>query len=179
MRRIHCYTDPQGQTESGLSLTEVKKRIRKHGGSGYTQHFDRDGSFQETTPIVLGNNARTTYQAEYNHSRKFRNENRTTGTASDDSATAKMREQVTAILDKATGIAKQEKIQEEDNERLMQILAPMLGEKAAYITDQWYDWALSTIHARLYHEYRGLGRSVKRIEAIKKWKESMTKEEKV
>lgn len=71
MRRIHCYTDPQGKTVSGLTLTEVKKRIRKEGGSGYTEHFDRDGSFQETTPITLGNNARTTYQAEYNTSRKY------------------------------------------------------------------------------------------------------------
>ena len=72
MRRIHCYTGPDGQTESGLTLTEVKKRLRKQGGSGYTQHFDRDGSFQENTPITLGNNARTTYQAEYNTSRKFK-----------------------------------------------------------------------------------------------------------
>ena len=70
--RIHVYTSPEGTSESGLSLTEIKKRIRKLGGSGYTQHFDRDGSFHETTPIVLGNNARTTYQAEYNTSPKYR-----------------------------------------------------------------------------------------------------------
>ena len=71
MRRIHVYTSPEGKSESGLPLTEVKKRIRKFGGSGRTEHYDRDGSFQETTPITLGNNARTTYQAEYNTSKKL------------------------------------------------------------------------------------------------------------
>lgn len=169
MRRIHYYTSPDGQTESGLSLTEVKKRMKKFGGSGYTQHFDRDGSFQETTPIVLGNNARTTYNAEYNTSRKYRVERQNT---SNDTNL-----DIPSILDKATAQAKAEDVQEEDNARLMEILAPMLGDKAAFITVQWYDWALCQIHARLYHEFRGMNRSWRRNKAINKWKDENKKEQ--
>lgn len=162
MRRIHCYTGPDGQTESGLTLTEVKKRLRKQGGSGYTQHFDRDGSFQENTPITLGNNARTTYQAEYNTSRKF---NTTV-----DVTKAEEDLDVPAFINKVVEQAKAENLGEEDNARLMELLGPQLGEMAAYITDTWYDWALCQIHGRLYHEFRGMGRYGRRSDAIKEWK---------
>lgn len=167
MRRIHYYTSPEGQTESGLTLTEVKKRIRKQGGSGYTCHFDRDGSFQESTPIVLGNNARTTYQAEYNTSRKFRIKQQNTAEDADID--------ITAILNKVTEQAKAENIQEEDNDRLMEMLAPMFGDKALRITEEWYDWALCQIHGKLYHEFRGMGRYFRRSEAINQWKEQNKK----
>ena len=161
--RIHVYTSPEGTSESGLSLTEIKKRIRKLGGSGYTQHFDRDGSFQETTPIVLGNNARTTYQAEYNTSPKYRRN--TLITENTDVL------DIEDILKKVVEQAKIENVQEEDNEQLMQMLASFLGEKALCISEQWYDWALCQIHGRLWHEYRGMSRSKRRSEAIRKWKE--------
>ena len=162
MKRIHVYTSPEGKSESGLSLTEVKKRMRKEGGSGCTQHFDRDGSFQESTPIVLGNNARTTYNAEYNTSPKFRKQQTIPGIQTESD--------VLAILDKVAGQAKKENVEEEDNERLMQLLTPYLGERAAWITERWYDWALCQIHGMLYHEYRGMGRSVRRSKAINQWK---------
>lgn len=162
MRRIHCYTDTQGQTHSGLTLTEVKKRIRKQGGSGYTQHFDRDGSFQETTPITLGNNARTTYRAEYNTSPKYKQQQSIPGIQTESD--------VLHILEKVAQQAKKENVAEEDNERLMQLLTPYLGERAAWITERWYDWALCQIHGILYHEYRGLSRSVRRSKAINQWK---------
>ena len=163
MRRIHVYTSPEGKSESGLSLTEVKKRMRKEGGSGCTQHFDRDGSFQESTPIVLGNNARTTYNAEYNTSPKYRKQQ----TIPD----IQTESDVLAILDKVAEQARKENVEEEDNERLMQLLTPYLGERAAWITERWYDWALCQIHGMLYHEYRGMGRSVRRSKAINQWKE--------
>ena len=162
MRRIHCYTDIQGHTESGLTLAEVKKRIRKQGGSGYTQHFDRDGSFQESTPITLGNNARTTYRAEYNTSPKYRQQQSIPGIQTESD--------VLHILDKVAQQAKKENVAEEDNERLMQLLTPYLGERAAWITERWYDWALCQIHGMLYHEYRGMSRSVRRSKAINQWK---------
>ena len=162
MKRIHVYTSPEGKSESGLSLTEVKKRMRKEGGSGCTQHFDHDGSFQESTPIVLGNNARTTYNAEYNTSPKFRKQQTIPGIQTESD--------VLAILDKVAEQAKKENVEEEDNKRLMQLLTPYLGERAAWITEQWYDWALCQIHGMLYHEYRGMGRSVRRSKAINQWK---------
>lgn len=164
MRRIHTYTSPEGKSESGLSLTDVKKRIRKFGGTGRTEHFDRDGSFQETTPITLGNNARTTYQAEYNTSKKFREQQTIPGIQTESD--------VLAILDKVAEQAKKENLDEEDNQRLMQLLTPYLGERAAWITERWYDWALCQIHGMLYHEYRGMGRSVRRSKTINDWKES-------
>lgn len=169
MKRIHYYTDPQGQTESGLSLTEVKKRIRRQGGSGYTQHFDRNGSFQETTPITLGNNARTTYQAEYNTSRKFATEKTTT----DNKDSLNIQD----ILNKVIELAKREDIGEEDNDKLMDLLGSMLGEKAPLITDYWYDSVLCFIHGRLYHEFRGFYRYGRRMDAIKNWKNSHKKQD--
>lgn len=165
--RIHVYTSPEGKSESGLSLTEVKKRIRKEGGSGCTQHFDRDGSFQESTPIVLGNNARTTYRAEYNTSPKYRQQQSIPGIQTESD--------VLHILDKVASQAKKENVAEENNERLMQLLTPYLGERAAWITERWYDWALCQIHGMMYHEYRGLGRSVRRSKAINQWKEENKK----
>lgn len=168
MQRINCYTAPDGRTESGLSLTEVKRRIRLQGGSGYTQHFDKDGSFQETTPIVLANNARTTYRAEYNTSRKFKEQRDVPGVRTESD--------VLAILDKVMVQAKAENVAEEDNTRLMQLLTPFLGGHAAWITERWYDWALCIIHGGLHHEYRGMGRSLRRSEAINKWKNENKKE---
>lgn len=165
--KIHVYTSPEGKSESGLSLTEVKKRIRKEGGSGCTQHFDRDGSFQESTPIVLGNNARTTYRAEYNTSPKYRQQQSIPGIQTESD--------VLHILDKVASQAKKENVAEENNERLMQLLTPYLGERAAWITERWYDWALCQIHGMMYHEYRGLGRSVRRSKAINQWKEENKK----
>lgn len=165
--RIHVYTSPEGKSESGLSLTEVKKRIRKEGGSGCTQHFDKDGSFQESTPIVLGNNARTTYRAEYNTSPKYRQQQSIPGIQTESD--------VLHILDKVASQAKKENVAEENNERLMQLLTPYLGERAAWITERWYDWALCQIHGMMYHEYRGLGRSVRRSKAINQWKEENKK----
>lgn len=171
MKRIHYYTDPQGRTESGLSLTEVKKRIREQGGSGYTQHFDRNGSFQETTPITLGNNARTTYQAEYNTSRKYN--------VADKMAenTEHQTPDVQDIINKVVEQAKTESVDEEDNDRLMEILGPMMGEKGPWITERWYDWALCQIHGRLFHEYRGMHRYGRRRTAINNWKNEKKKTE--
>ena len=167
MRRIHCYTDTQGRTESGLSLTEVKRRMKKVGGSGYTQHFDRDGSFQESTPIILGNNARTTYRAEYNTSRKY-NTRPEQGAAENRPSV-----DVQALLAEVTAKAKAEGVEEDNNIRLLELMEPALGNDAARISDTSYDSLLCTIHGRLYHEYRGMGRSVRRSKDIKQWKEKL------
>ena len=75
--RIHCYKFPQGTSDevlkeygitnndytlSGISLSDVKKLMKKYGGSGYTMHLERDGTLFETTPITLtGNNSRFKY----------------------------------------------------------------------------------------------------------------------
>lgn len=164
MKRIHYYTDPQGNTVDGLTLTEIKKRIRQKGGSGYTYHFDRDGSFQECTPIVLGNNARTTYRAEYNDSRKFRN-NR--GPAGQENGQIDVQNIIKTVI----GQAEAENLNEEDNWRLMELLTSGLGPSAPRISERWYDEVLSLIHARLFHEWRGMGRYGRRMDAIRKWKQ--------
>ena len=46
------------------SITKAKKLMKQYGGSGYTQHIDRDGGLFEVTEITLkGNNSRF----KYNH----------------------------------------------------------------------------------------------------------------
>ena len=64
--RIHYYKFPEGtskdimrehglnddeDTLGGISVSEVKKLIKKYGGAGYTMHCERDGTLFETTPI--------------------------------------------------------------------------------------------------------------------------------
>ena len=49
-------------TLDGISVSEVKKLIKKYGGIGYTMHFERDGTLFETTPITInGNNSKFKY----------------------------------------------------------------------------------------------------------------------
>lgn len=71
--RIHNYRFPEGiseevirehggETISGCSITTAKKLLRKYGGEAWTEHFDRDGSFFESSPIYLkGNNSNIKY----------------------------------------------------------------------------------------------------------------------
>ena len=48
--------------EERISVSEVKKLIKKYGGVGYTMHCERDGTLFETTPITLkGNNSKFKY----------------------------------------------------------------------------------------------------------------------
>ncbi|MDR0920641.1 MAG: hypothetical protein LBM93_15545 [Oscillospiraceae bacterium] len=53
-----CVTSV-GNNLGGLTITEVKKLMKKYGGCGYTTHADRDGSIQEYTDITLGNNRKS------------------------------------------------------------------------------------------------------------------------
>jgi len=47
---------------SGCSISTAKKLLKQYGGSAWTEHFDRDGGFFESSPIVLkGNNSRVKY----------------------------------------------------------------------------------------------------------------------
>ena len=49
-------------TLSGMSVTAVKKLLRTYGGSGWTEHCERDGGVFEVTEIQLsGNNSRFKY----------------------------------------------------------------------------------------------------------------------
>lgn len=48
----------------GLSVSRVKQMIRQYGGTGWTEHLERDGGCFEVTEIKLsGNNSRF----KYNH----------------------------------------------------------------------------------------------------------------
>lgn len=40
----------------GLKVSTIKSLIRQHGGTGRTEHIDRDGCVFEVTPIVVGGN---------------------------------------------------------------------------------------------------------------------------
>ena len=46
----------------GISVTRAKQLLRQFGGSAWTDHFERNGGFIETTPIELtGNNSKFKY----------------------------------------------------------------------------------------------------------------------
>ena len=74
--RIHYYRFPEGTPEnitsehgsdedglvSGCSISHAKALLKQYGGAAWTDHFDRDGGFFESSPIVLkGNNSRVKY----------------------------------------------------------------------------------------------------------------------
>lgn len=49
------------------NVTTAKKYIRKYGGSGFTEHIDRDGGCFEVTPIEVNKrNKGTSYDVKYN-----------------------------------------------------------------------------------------------------------------
>lgn len=69
MRRMTFWMqDPTTEAEV-VSVATAKKLLNTKGGVAFTEHYDRDGGLQEVTPIVPGNNARTTYRATYNTSK--------------------------------------------------------------------------------------------------------------
>lgn len=70
-RFIYYRATPQSESEL-CNVSYAKKMLKKQGGAAWTEHYDRDGSFQESTPITLGNNANTTYRAKYNTSKNYR-----------------------------------------------------------------------------------------------------------
>lgn len=44
------------------TITTAKKMLKKYGGTAWTDHFERDGGFFESTPITLkGNNSKHKY----------------------------------------------------------------------------------------------------------------------
>ena len=44
------------------SISTAKKMLKKYGGAAWTNHFERDGGFFESTPIKFkGNNSRHKY----------------------------------------------------------------------------------------------------------------------
>ena len=67
MKRFTYYKKDKNSEPELCSVSYAKKMLKKQGGIAFTKHFDRDGSFQEITPIILDNNANTTYRAKYNH----------------------------------------------------------------------------------------------------------------
>jgi hypothetical protein len=64
--RVHKY---QLNDEEPLvsSVSNIKKLIKKQGGYGWTEHYERDGGYLGSTPIeVKGSNAGTAYNVKYN-----------------------------------------------------------------------------------------------------------------
>lgn len=72
MTRFTYWRENKDSESILCSVSEAKKLLKQKGGSAWTEHFDRDGSYQECTPIVLGNNANTTYRAKYNTSKCYK-----------------------------------------------------------------------------------------------------------
>lgn len=59
--RLHYYVSTDHKITQGR-LSWVKQQIKNLGGSGVTEHIDRDGSCFETSEIKLaGNNSKFKY----------------------------------------------------------------------------------------------------------------------
>lgn len=72
MARFTYYRETKDTEPVLCSVSAAKKQLKVKGGTSWTEHYDRDGSFQESTPIVLCNNADTTYRAKYNTLKSYR-----------------------------------------------------------------------------------------------------------
>lgn len=72
MTRFTYWRENKDSEPILCSVSKAKKFLKAKGGSAWTEHYDGDGSYQECTPIVLGNNANTTYKAKYNTSKCYR-----------------------------------------------------------------------------------------------------------
>ncbi len=160
MKRIHYYKNTDGKTIGGLTLTTIKKRIRKDGGTGYTLHIDRDGSIQETTPISLDNNASLTYRAKYNNSRTYRQQQ-----GYKDAGKVNWDE----ILNNVATEAGTLNIAEDSHDEILQLLNKYHPD-ATNLTEGSLHYILDHVHGVLGHEYRGFRRYGLIDDAIKKFK---------
>lgn len=60
--RLSYYVKDNNTERELLSITEIKKLIKKQGGYGYTEHYERDGTLFDVTEIELkGNNSNFKY----------------------------------------------------------------------------------------------------------------------
>lgn len=60
--RLSYYVKDNDTERELLSITEIKKLIKKQGGYGYTEHYERDGTLFDVTEIELkGNNSNFKY----------------------------------------------------------------------------------------------------------------------
>jgi len=44
-------------------LSEAKRMIKKYGGSGFTEWFDKDGSFTDSTEVMLNGRNKGSYRS--------------------------------------------------------------------------------------------------------------------
>lgn len=153
----YTYYRKNKDTEPILCSVSTAKRLLKNGGTAWTEHFDKDGSFQESTPIVSGNNADTTYRARYNTSKQY---NPPCKEATKSTDLTQSIEEICSLL---TGIGESENIK---------ILDTILSydPNAQKATNISLNQLLGYIHARLGHEYRGMSRCNKRLDDINHWK---------
>lgn len=60
--RLNYYVKDSDSERELMSITEIKKFIKKQGGYGYTEHYERDGTLFDVTEIeVKGNNSTFKY----------------------------------------------------------------------------------------------------------------------
>ena len=160
MKRIHYYKTTDGDIVGGLTLTAIKKRIRKEGGCGYTLHIDRYGSVQETTPISLNNNAALTYNAKYNNSRVY---NQPQGKK--DGIQINWDEILNNIIIECRAM----NIAEDSHDEIFRLLKKYIPD-ASNLGEGSLSYILSHVHGALGHEYRGSRKYGLMDDAIRKFK---------
>ena len=66
MRLNFWESEDAKEREEGISVKEIKKLLKEKGGYGWTEHYERDGTMFESTPILLKSNAKMAYGIKYN-----------------------------------------------------------------------------------------------------------------
>lgn len=61
---LYCCVTKENPQPIQSSVREIKKWLKLYGGRGYTEHYERDGTMFEVTPILLEGNNST---HKYNH----------------------------------------------------------------------------------------------------------------
>ena len=61
--RLNYWESTNGQErEEGISVSHANQLLKKKGGHAWTEHYERDGTMFESTPITLkGNNSTHKY----------------------------------------------------------------------------------------------------------------------
>ena len=55
--RLHYWESDDGQEqEEGIPITKAKFLLKTKGGRAWTEHYERDGTMFDSTPIKLNQN---------------------------------------------------------------------------------------------------------------------------
>jgi hypothetical protein len=64
--RLHYWRQTVDDEPECMPIRDAKKLLKEKGGHAWTEHYERDGTLFETSPIILGSNRGEAYAVTYN-----------------------------------------------------------------------------------------------------------------